>query len=82
MRGAFRPRIVAAITEVLGLQLGYCEGVHCGQRVMVPAHATPVSRSATASNTIALLWHVLHGSTWMLPGLSSRWSSSSIATIA
>ena len=81
MRGAFRPRIVAAITEVLGLQLGYCEGLHCGQRVMVPAHATPVSRSATVSNVSASLWHVLHGSTWMLPGLTSRWSSSSIVTI-
>ena len=82
MRGAFRPRTYAAITEVLGLQWGYCEGLQCGQRVMVPAHATPVSRSATVSNVSASLWHVLHGSIWMLPGLTSRWSSSSIATIA
>ena len=64
--------------EVLGLQLGYCEGLHCGQRVMVPAHATPVSRSATVSKTMALLWHVLHGWVLMVPGLTSRWSSSSI----
>ena len=82
MRGAFRPRIVAAITEVLGLQLGYCEGLHCGQRVMVPAHATPVLRSATVSNVSALVWHVLHGWVLMLPGLSSRRSVSSIVTIA
>ena len=68
--------------EVLGLQLGYCEGVQCGQRVMVPAHATPVSRSATVSNTIALLWHVLHGWVLMVPGDSSRRSVSSIVTIA
>ena len=66
----------------IGVAVGYCEGLHCGQRVMVPAHATPVSRSATVSNTSALFWHVLHGTTWMLPGLTSRWSSSSIATIA
>ena len=79
MRGAFRPRIVAAITEVLGLQLGYCEGLHCGQRVMVPAHATPVSRSATVSNVSASLWHVLQGWVLMVPGLSSRRSVSSIA---
>ena len=65
--------------EDQGLRLGYCEGLHCGQRVMVPAHATPVSLSATVSKTIASLWHVLHGSTWMLPGLSSRCASSSIA---
>ena len=82
VRGAFRPRIVAAITEVLGLQLGYCEGLQCGQRVMVPAHATPVSRSATVSNVSALLWHVLHGWVLMLPGDSSRRSVSSIVTIA
>ena len=81
MRGAFRPRIVAAITEVLGLQWGYCEGLQLPQRVMVPAHATPVSRSATVSNTKASLWHVLHGSTWMVPGDSSRRSVSSIVTI-
>ena len=62
--------------------VGYCEGLHCAQRVMVPAHATPVSRSATVSNTMALLWHVLHGCVLMVPGLSSRWSSSSIVTIA
>ena len=68
--------------EDQGLQLGYCEGLQCGQRVMVPAHATPVSRSATVLNVSASLWHVSHGSTWMLPGLTSRWSSSSIATIA
>ena len=66
----------------MGLQLGYCVGLHCGQRVMVPAHATPVSRSATVSNVSASLWHVLHGSKWMVPGLTSRWSSSSIVTIA
>ena len=82
MRGAFRPRIVAAITEVLGLQLGYCGGLHCGQRVMVPAHATPVLRSATVSNVSASLWHVLHGWVLMLPGDSSRRSVSSIATVA
>ena len=77
------PRIVAAITQSdCGVAVGYCEGLHCGQRVIVPAHATPVSRSATVSKTSALLWHVLHGSTWMVPGLTSRWSSSSIATIA
>ena len=81
-RGAFRPRIVAAITEVLGLQLGYCEGLHCGQRVMVPAHATPVLRSATVSNVSASLWHVLHGWVLMVPGDSSRRSVSSIVTIA
>ena len=75
------PRIVAAITEVLGLQLGYCEGLHCGQRVIVPAHATPVSRSATVSKTMALLWHVLHGWVMMVPGDSSRRSVSSIVTI-
>ena len=66
----------------IGVAVGYCEGLHCGQRVMVPAHAMPVSRSATVSNTRASVWHVLHGSTWMVPGLTSRWSSSSIATIA
>ena len=82
MRGAFRPRTYAAITEVLGLQLGYCEGLQLGHRVMVPAHATPVSRSATVSNVSALLWHVLHGSTWMVPGLTSRRSASSIVTVA
>ena len=68
--------------EVLGLQLGYCEGLHCGQRVMVPAHATPVLRSATVSNTKAALWHVLHGWVLMVPGDSSRRSVSSIVTIA
>ena len=62
----------------MGLQLGYCEGLHCGQRVMVPAHATPVSRSATVSNVSASLWHVLHGWVLMVPGLSSRRSVSSI----
>ena len=68
--------------EVLGLQLGYCEGLQCGQRVMVPAHATPVLRSATVSNVSASLWHVLHGWVLMVPGDSSRRSVSSIATIA
>ena len=81
MRGAFRPRTYAAITEVLGVQLGYCVGLQCGQRVMVPAHATPVLRSATVSKTMALVWHVLHGWVLMVPGDSSRWSSSSIVTI-
>ena len=66
------------VTAVGLLQLGYCEGLHCGQRVMAPAHATPVSRSATVSNTMALLWHVLHGWVLMVPGLSSRRSVSSI----
>ena len=76
------PRIVAAITQSdCGVAVGYCEGLHCGQRVMVPAHATPVSRSATVSNVSASLWHVLHGWVLMVPGLTSRWSSSSIATI-
>ena len=68
--------------EVLGPQFGYCEGLHCGQRVMVPAHATPVSRSATVSNVSASLWHVLHGCVLMVPGDSSRRSVSSIVTIA
>ena len=62
--------------------MGYCVGLHCGQRVMVPAHATPVLRSATVSNTMALLWHVLHGWVLMVPGDSSRRSVSSIVTIA
>ena len=66
---------------VCGVAVGYCEGLQLPQRVMVPAHAMPVSRSATVSKTSASLWHVLHGSTWMVPGLSSRWSSSSIVTI-
>ena len=68
--------------EDQGVQLGYCEGLQVGQRVMVPAHATPVSLSATVSNVSALLWHVLHGWVLMVPGDSSRWSSSSIATVA
>ena len=34
VRGAFRPRTYAAITEVLGLQLGYCEGL-CRSRLIV-----------------------------------------------
>ena len=72
----------AAINGSIGVAVGYCEGLHCGQRVMVPAHATPVSRSATVSKTKASLWHVLHGSTWMVPGLSSRRSVSSIVTVA
>ena len=77
------PRIVAAITQSdCGVAVGYCEGLQCGQRVMVPAHATPVLRSETVSNVSASLWHVLHGSTWMLPGLTPRWSSSSIVTVA
>ena len=66
----------------IGVAVGYCEGLHCGQRVMVPAHATPVSRSATVSNVSASLWHVLHGCVLMLPGDSSRRSVSSIATVA
>ena len=77
------PRTYAAITQSdCGVAVGYCEGLHCGQRVMVPAHATPVSRNATVSKVSASLWHVLHGWVLMLPGLTSRWSSSSIATIA
>ena len=77
------PRIFAAITQsVCGVAVGYCEGLHCGQRVMVPAHATPVSLSATVSNVSASLWHVLHGWVLMVPGLSSRRSVSSIVTIA
>ena len=54
----------------------------CGQRVIVPAHATPVSLSATVSKIIASLWHVLHGWVLMVPGDSSRRSVSSIVTIA
>ena len=77
------PRIFAAITQsVCGVAVGYCEGLQCGQRVMVPAHATPVSRSATVSNVSALVWHVLHGWVLMVPGDSSRRSVSSIVTIA
>ena len=74
------PRIVAAITQsVCGVSVGCCVGLHCGQRVTVPAHATPVSRSATVSNVSASLWHVLHGWVLMVPGDSSRRSVSSIA---
>ena len=77
------PRIVAAITQsVCGVAVGYCEGLHCGQRVMVPAHATPVSRSATVSKVSESPPHLVHSVVLMLPGLTSRWSSSSIATIA
>ena len=65
----------------LGAAVGYCEGLQLPQRVMVPAHATPVSRSATVSKTMALLWHVLHGWVLMVPGDSSRRSVSSIVTI-
>ena len=72
----------AAINGSIGAAVGYCGGLQWAHLVMVPAHATPVSRSATVSKTSALLWHVLHGWVLMVPGLTSRWSSSSIATIA
>lgn len=87
MRGAFRPRIVAAITEVLGLlqwvtAVGYCEGLQLVQRVIVPTSPTPLSPSASTSKVSASFPHVLHSVTWMLPGDISAWSVSSIVTIA
>ena len=82
-RGAFHVRASLLRSHgSIGVAVGYCEGLHCGQRVMVPAHATPVSRSATVSNVSALVWHVLHGWVLMVPGDSSRRSVSSIVTIA
>ena len=69
-------------SQSVGLRLGYCEGLHCGQRVIVPAHATAVSRSATVSKVSESPPHLVHSVVLMVPGLSSRWSVSSIVTIA
>ena len=68
--------------EVLGLQLGYCEGVHCGHLWIVPIMPTPLLPSASTSNVSASFPHVAHWVVWMLPGDISAWSVSSIATIA
>lgn len=78
------PRIVAAITTVRlwGLQLGYCEGLHCGHLWIVPISPTPWLPSASMSNVSASFPHVAHGVVWMLPGDISAWSVSSIATVA
>ena len=79
MRGAFRPRTYAAITEVLGLRLGYCEGLQCGHLWIVPIMPTPLLPSASTSKVSASCPHVLHSVTCMLPGDISAWSVSSIA---
>ena len=68
--------------EDQGLRLGYCEGLHCGQRVIVPTSPTPLLPSASTSNVSASCPHVLHSVTWMEPGDISAWSVSSIVTIA
>ena len=68
--------------EDRGLQLGYCEGLQVGQRVIVPTSPTPSLPSASTSNVSASFPHVLHSVTWMLPGDISACSVSSIATIA
>ena len=62
----------------MGLRLGYCEGLHCGQRVIVPTSPTPLLPSASTSNVSASCLHVLHWVVWMLPGDISAWSVSSI----
>ena len=65
--------------EDQGVQLGYCEGLHCGQRVIVPTSPTPSLPSASTSNVSASFPHVAHCVVWMLPGDISAWSVSSIA---
>ena len=82
MRGGLPSAHLCSDHGSIGVAVGYCDGLHCGQRAMVPAQATPVFRSATVSNVSASLWHVLHGCVLMVPGDSSRRSVSSIVTIA
>ena len=65
--------------SLLGLRLGYCEGLQVGQRVIVPTSPTPLLPSASTSKVSASCWHVLHWVVWMLPGDISVWSVSSIA---
>ena len=65
--------------EDQGLRLGYCEGLHCGQRVIVPTSPTPSLPSASTSKVSASCRHVLHWVVWMVPGDISVWSVSSIA---
>ena len=68
--------------EVLGVQLGYCEGLQCGHLWIVPIMPTPLLPSASTSNVSASFPHVLHSVTWIEPGDISAWSVSSIVTIA
>ena len=77
-----RASLQRSLRQLVGPQLGYCEGLHCGQRVIVPTSPTPSLPSASTSNVSASCPHVLHSVTWMEPGDISAWSVLSIVTVA